>query len=89
MTTITRSERLRQWMCRHNISMAALARQANVTVTTARSWVERETIPADRHELLLSLGFPRELLPLPRGSAGAAHRPVQPDFPGLREGAGA
>ena len=80
----TRSERLRMWMRQHGISIAALSRQARVTYATARNWIDRETIPTNRHEQLLGLGFPKELLPLPMDLA-TGRPPLAPDFPGLRK----
>ena len=84
----SRYEKLRRWMRAHAITFAAIARQTGAGTTTIQIQLAGETMPVHRHKELVALGFPPELLPraqdLKRGP-----RPVQPDFPGLREGAGA
>ena len=84
----SRHDRLRRWMLMHSISIAALARQIGASNSSVLYWLKNETMPVRRHRELVALGFPPELLPRAADIRRGPH-PVQPDFPGLREGAGA
>ncbi len=53
------------WMKKHNITYVAIAKQIGVTPMMAREYIIRETIYPPRHEQLVKLGFPIDILPTP------------------------
>lgn len=60
-----RKNRLRQWMIERDITYLAVAKQIDVSLSTASRLLNGESMPVKKHEKLLKLGFPAELLPMP------------------------
>lgn len=79
-----RQSRLREWMKDHKITVIELARRLGVSERIARKYICEESIPTNRHNQFVTLGFPVELLPKPLDRKGGCKRLV-PDFPGLRQ----
>lgn len=81
-THVPRTERLNAWMSDHGITCRALGEQLGMSGYGAIRMLNQETMPTQRHEACLRLGFPAELLPLPfdkkRGRPAKEAR-----FPGL------
>lgn len=79
-----RYHRLLDWMGEHNITFAALGQQIGKGPASARYAVFNDTVAPEIHKMLLKLGFPEELLPIPsRKRKGPT--PRQPHFPGLAQ----
>lgn len=82
MATESRYDRLYAWMLDHRISYPALAKELGVSESGARRLCNSETIPVHRHDQLVQLGFPVDLLPAARDRPKGRPRAV-PIFPGL------
>lgn len=53
------------WLKRQGKSQADIARALDVGEVSVSRWVKAESIPVRRHEQLVGLGIPAELLPAP------------------------
>lgn len=84
MTTpdLPRTVRLKAWMAEHNITFRDVAEQLSVSTNVAHKFLNQDTIPVRRHSVLVSLGFPVELLPTPFDKPKGRIR-IKPHFPGL------
>lgn len=78
-TPLTRQERLLVWMRRKKLTNADIARRLEVGNATVRAWFEAESIPQWRHDALVALGIPAELLPPGQNIAPGPKR--KPPFP--------
>lgn len=78
----TRYDRLLEWMAGNHISFEALGDKLGISASGARRLCNSETIPVERHQQLMRLGFPEELLPIGRDRPKGRPRPT-PIFPGL------
>ncbi len=85
MSNLTNEERCKQlvaWMGEYDITFTAIGEQLGLTGAGASRVCQSETCPPCHHQKLLELGFPSELLPVPKyNGAGRKKRP--PRFPGL------
>lgn len=79
-----RHARLQKWLKQHNITYAALALQLGLSESGVRHLLFAETIPTQRHNELMALGFPVDMMPRPLDRKPGRKRLV-PDFPGLRQ----
>ncbi len=61
----TRQDMLQAWIRKSDITQTEIARALEVRETTVSRWVRAETISTRRHEQLVKLGIPAELLPKP------------------------
>lgn len=61
----TRQDKLLIWLKRHGRTQADIARALEVGDVSVSRWMKAETIPSKRHEQLVKLGIPAELLPPP------------------------
>ncbi len=81
--SLTRKEKLREWMLERDITYRALAVHLGVTTQRVGYIIRRDTtMPPEMHAKCINLGFPIELLPEPKFHA---HKgcPKIPRFPGL------
>lgn len=62
---ITRQDMLCVWLKRNGWTQAEIARALEVGETSISRWMRAERIPEKRHEQLVKLGIPAELLPQP------------------------
>ena len=62
---LTRQDMLSIWLKRQGMTQADIARALEVGETTVARWMKAESIPEKRHEKLVKLGIPAELLPQP------------------------
>lgn len=62
---LTRQDMLSIWLKRQGSTQADIARALDVGEITVSRWMRAESIPVRRHEQLLKLGIPAELLPAP------------------------
>lgn len=62
---IKRQDMLLLWLKRQGISQAAIARALEVGEVSVSRWIRAQNIPSKRHEQLVKLGIPEELLPEP------------------------
>lgn len=65
LTPPTRQERLHLWMRRLGHTYKAWGRTVGVSGHALSKLCGQETMPVRRHEQLMELGVPRELLPSP------------------------
>lgn len=71
---------LREWMRERSITFRAIGEKLGVTTEGARYMLSQDTIPPVRHEVLVALGIPPNLLPTP--SQGVLGRPrLEARFP--------
>lgn len=79
---LPRTVRLKAWMAEHNITFRDVAEQLSISTNSAHKFLNQDTIPVKHHTVLVSLGFPVELLPVAFDKRPG--RPVaKPNFPGL------
>lgn len=84
MATVSRYDRLLEWMAGNYISFEDLGDKLGISASGARRLCNSETIPVDRHNQLMGLGFPADLVP--EGRDRRRGRPKrEPYFPGLAE----
>lgn len=84
MATVSRYDRLLEWMAGNHISFEALGEKLGISASGARRLCNSETIPVERREQLIRLGFPTDLVP--EGRDRRRGRPKrEPFFPGLVE----
>lgn len=62
---ITRKDMLCIWLKRNGRTQADIARALEVGEISVSRWMKADTIPSKRHEQLVKLGIPQELLPEP------------------------
>ena len=62
---LTRQDMLYVWLKRRGMTQAQIARAMKVGETTVARWMKAASIPEKRHEKLVKLGIPAELLPPP------------------------
>jgi hypothetical protein len=65
VTELTRVEKLNVALGRAKVTVSNLAHTLGVTDNTIRRLLYGETIPPVRHQQLVSIGIPPELLPRP------------------------
>lgn len=53
------------WLKRQGLTQAEIARALDVGEVSVSRWLKAERIPEKRHEALVKLGIPSELLPEP------------------------
>lgn len=63
LSPLTRQEALRVWMGRNGLTFAEMARRMDVTSNNVSKLCDQDTMPVHRHEQLLGMGVPAELLP--------------------------
>jgi len=78
-----RYERLMAWKNEHFISFEDIGKQLGMTANGARQALLKKEIFKRHHDKLLTLGFPRELLPEPCEEK-MGRRKRAPNFPGLQ-----
>lgn len=79
-----RYQLLLSWMKERDISFSALSEQLGVSSSTARYACQRETCPTNHYKKLVTLGFPKDLLPIPLDKQGGRPKRI-PKFPGLMQ----
>lgn len=62
---VTRQDMLSIWLKRQGMTQAKIARALEVGEISVSRWLRAERIPEKRHEQLVNLGIPAELLPKP------------------------
>ena len=62
---ITRQDMLSIWLKKNGKTQADIARALEVGEVSVSRWMRAERIPEKRHEALVKLGIPAELLPQP------------------------
>lgn len=77
ITELTRQERLLIWLRRAGIQYKDIAEQTGVKTAAVSKWFDGDTIPPYRHQQLVDMGIPADLLPLPVYKAGGLTYPVQ------------
>lgn len=70
------------WLKRNGISQADIARALEVGKGSVGRWVRAERISEKRHEALVGLGIPAELLPRPLDIAPGPKRAAKPAVSG-------
>ncbi len=65
LTILNRQEALDLWKKRAGLSFAEMGRRIGVTGENVSKLCAKETMPPHRHQQLLDLGVPIELLPKP------------------------
>lgn len=77
-----RTVRLRQWMANCSVTYRWVGEQLGITTTAARSLLIKDTVPVKRHQRLVEIGIPAELLPVAMDiPTGPARR--KPTFPAM------
>lgn len=85
---LTRQDMLLIWLKRQGKTQADIARALEVGKVSVSRWMRAETIPVRRHEQLVQLGIPENLLPAPLDITPGPKRrsklsPLIPDKPDL------
>jgi hypothetical protein len=62
---LPRSIRLRHWMTEHGITCSITAKILGCSNTSAWRFLQGDTIPPQKRDMLVKVGFPQELLPDP------------------------
>lgn len=62
---ITRQDMLSIWLKKNGRTQADIARALEVGEVSVSRWMRAASIPEKRHEQLVKLGIPAELLPAP------------------------
>lgn len=74
--SLTRQERLLIWLRRSGLQYREIAERTGVKTAAVSKWFDGDTIPPYRHQQLVDLGIPADLLPLPVYKAGGQTYPV-------------
>lgn len=82
MATQSRYIRRCEWMNEHRITYVAIGEQLGISATAVSRMLYSETMPVKRHQQMLALGFPDDMLPVPFDRPRGRPKNV-PIFPGL------
>ncbi len=74
---MSKFELLKAWMAENNVTMRWAAAQMGVTPSLLSKYLRLDTMPQKRHEQLVQLHFPPDLLPEPVNKPRGA-RPAIP-----------
>ncbi|MFR8055917.1 MAG: helix-turn-helix domain-containing protein [Bilophila wadsworthia] len=80
--TLPRTERMRQWMSKNEITDRSLAEKLGLKRPRVTRMLNEETMPTKHHRSCLALGIPADILPVPFDKKRGP-RPKEPRFPCL------
>ena len=82
--TLPRTERMRQWIAKNEITDRSLAEKLGLKRSRVTRMLNEETMPTEHYNACLELGIPADILPIPFNKKRGP-RPKEPRFPGLLE----
>ena len=82
--TLPRTERMRQWMAKNEITDRSLAEKLGLKRSRVTRMLNEETMPTEHYNACLELGIPADILPISFNKKRGP-RPKEPRFPGLLE----
>ena len=78
--TLPRTERMRQWMAKNEITDRSLAEKLGLKRSRVTRMLNEETMPTEHYNACLELGIPADILPIPFNKKRGP-RPKEPQFP--------